>query len=476
MAEALGVASAIVGILSLTIQISQIIVQFGLDWKDAPKEAKALMSELQSLKTILSETQTSLLLNPDFKDAFQNRSSILLSELGPNAPPTTETKLSIANCEHELNHLLDELKKRGNGHRLGWERLKTPFCAKTLQQSIDKVHRQCRSLNDMVSIDSLSVGISVLGEVKHARQEQQAWYDSHDSREVLNWLSELSFAEKQNDTYSKRYPGTGEWFLELDKFKAWRNRSDHFSIMWCTGIRKYPRLSFQLDLIIFHSWGRQVRDDVSLDFNTFSQSLLILFRSVVIEHLQEMFIDDHVSISYIYCDYKDHKNQTATNLLGSLVKQIVSQHKEMPENVRNLYAKCKGSSSLRDYASLLSSLSNDFRRSFILVDALDEHFINEDHENGLEMTLLDELLQLQYRENALPSFSIFLTSRENLVLQERLEGSVREEIHAADGDIQMYLRSRIYDHTKFRFASKMREAPELAESIMKNLSRKAQGM
>ncbi|KAL8819306.1 MAG: hypothetical protein Q9191_007761, partial [Dirinaria sp. TL-2023a] len=237
MAEALGGASGIVGILSLTIQISQVIVQFGLDWKDAPKEAKALMSELQSLKTILSETRTNLLLSPDFKDAFQDRPSILLSELGPNAPPTTETKLSIQSCEDELSRLLEELKKRGKGHRLGWERLKAPFCAKGLQKSIDKVQRRCRNLNDMVSIDALNVGISVLGEVKQARKEQQAWHDTQDNQKVLNWLSDLSFSEKHNDIFSKRHPGTGEWFLELDGFKAWQNGvSDRSSVMWCTGI------------------------------------------------------------------------------------------------------------------------------------------------------------------------------------------------------------------------------------------------
>ena len=245
MAEAIGVASGVFGILSFTIQITQVIVNFGLDWKDAPKEAKDLMSELQSLKTVLSETQANLLLNPDLKDAFQGRHSILLSELGPNAPPTTETNRSIKSCEDELNHLLDELKKRGKGHRMGWERLKAPFCNKGLQKSIAKLHRQCGNLNNMVSFDGLRVGANVLREVKEARKEQQAWHDSQDNKSVLNWLSDLSFAEKHKDILSKRHRCTGEWFLELDNFKAWQNGvSDKSSIMWCTGIRKYFSVFF----------------------------------------------------------------------------------------------------------------------------------------------------------------------------------------------------------------------------------------
>lgn len=73
----------IVGVISLAIQITQTVVQFGLDWKDAPHDAKNFLTELQTLKTILSETNTNILLDSDFAEAFQNRPSFLLSQLGP---------------------------------------------------------------------------------------------------------------------------------------------------------------------------------------------------------------------------------------------------------------------------------------------------------------------------------------------------------------------------------------------------------
>src|ERR1700742_1108793 len=110
----------IVGIISLTVQITQVVIQFGLDWKDAPHEAKTFLAELQTLKTVLSETNTNLLINSDFAEAFQNRPSLLLSQLGPNAPSNTDTKVILSACHGELELLLKELKKRGKGHRLGW--------------------------------------------------------------------------------------------------------------------------------------------------------------------------------------------------------------------------------------------------------------------------------------------------------------------------------------------------------------------
>lgn len=243
MADPFSIGSGIVGILGLTISITEIVFQFGLDWKDAPKEAKSIISELQSLKVVMLEiekAESNLLINTDFIDAFQDRPSMLLSELGPNAPATTATKLSINLCKQELESLLDKLEKIGKGHRVGWERLKAPFLVKDLQKSIDKVHRQCRILNDMVSCDAVTLGVNTLDQVKRARKEQKEWHDAQKNKEILNSLSDLSFEQKQTDILSKRHPGTGEWFLNLDTFKAWRNgHQDSSSTLWCPGIRKF---------------------------------------------------------------------------------------------------------------------------------------------------------------------------------------------------------------------------------------------
>ncbi len=192
-----------------------------------------------------------------------------------------------------------------------------------------------------------------------------------------------------------------------------------------------------------------------------------------------MFVGEDVSISFAYCDYKDRTNQTTVNLISSLVKQIISQQESMPEEVITLYSAHKqgqNSLSLGDHLSLLSSLPNSFRRSFILIDALDEHITNEDEENALRLTLLDELLKLQKQGSGLKGYTLFFTSRENHVIQEQLAGSVRLDIRAADSDIELYVRSRIVHSSQFRFANKIRGDAELANTIVDRLIEKAQGM
>lgn len=203
---------------------------------------------------------------------------------------------------------------------------------------------------------------------------------------------------------------------------------------------------------------------------------MITYSSTVIENLLQIFDRDTVSISYIYCDYKDRAKQTTTNLLASLVKQLVLQHEDMPREVIEMYVehtKRKSSPSLGEYSRLFPSLLNGFRRSFILVDALGEYFTSDDEESILEVTLLKELLKLQQTR---PGCTLFITSRANPVIQERLSGTVHIEISAANADIELYLRSRIYDHSKFRFAGKMRDDNDLADLVVGSLLKKARGM
>lgn len=236
---AFGVGAGIVGVIGLTIQITQVVVQFGLEWKNAPEEAKHFSQELRNLKTVLSETRTNFLDDPTFKEAFQDRKSIVLSELGPDAATATDPKLSIESCKAELEKVLDELKKRHDGRRISWERLKGFFLTKSTQDSMDHLRRYCQALNDMFSMDALILGVNIHTEVREVRREQKEWHNAGEYQKILTWISTLSFEEKQTDILSKRHPGTGEWLLVQDEFRSWRNDvSDVPSVLWCPGISK----------------------------------------------------------------------------------------------------------------------------------------------------------------------------------------------------------------------------------------------
>jgi hypothetical protein len=80
----------------------------------------------------LAETSNNRLLNSDFAEAFQNRSSVLLSGLGQMAPSTIDARMMLKICEEQMKVLLQEFGKRAKGHRIRWDRMKEAFLAKRL--------------------------------------------------------------------------------------------------------------------------------------------------------------------------------------------------------------------------------------------------------------------------------------------------------------------------------------------------------
>ena len=141
MAEPFSVAAGIVGVLGLAIQISQMVLKFGLDWKEAPKEVKAFRLELQSLQMTLTEIQTKLISNPSFEEAFDGNSSALLSHLKADDLSQDSIKEAFQTCQTQLIEVIDNFKGRERSHRLGWERFKAPFLSSKTSSAISQLQR-----------------------------------------------------------------------------------------------------------------------------------------------------------------------------------------------------------------------------------------------------------------------------------------------------------------------------------------------
>ena len=57
-------------------------------------------------------------------------------------------------------------------------------------------------------------------------------------KQILNWLSSLSYVAKQNDNFERAVSGTGKWLLDDPKFQAWI--AGETRILWCPGDRIFP--------------------------------------------------------------------------------------------------------------------------------------------------------------------------------------------------------------------------------------------
>ena len=77
-----------------------------------------------------------------------------------------------------------------------------------------------------------------------------------------------------------------------------------------------------------------------------------------------------------YCDFRDQQEQTATNIMGAILRQLVVRG-EVSEDVRNVFKKAKkevGGRGLRlpDMVQMLKHALATLPQVFVCIDALDE--------------------------------------------------------------------------------------------------------
>lgn len=453
MAEAFGTGAGIVGVIGLAIQITQVVLQFGLDWKDAPEKVKTFMAELGTLKTVLSETNTNIVLNRDFAEAFQGRPSLLISQLGSNAPPTTDTKLMLQICKEELDSLLKELKKRGQGHRLGWERLKGAFLAKDTRDAVENLCRQCQTLNNLLSIDMARLGATTVKEIKDSRREQQKWHqedreisstiksgvdqsirwqNTQDFQTILDWLTPIDYATQQSDFISRRQRGTGKWLLDSEEFQTWLETDKE--TLFCPGIPGAGKT---------------------------------ILTSIVVEDLNRRFSNDPaIGIAYIYCNFRRKEEQKIDDLMASLLKQLAMCQASLPSSVKDLYDQHnfkRTRPSLDEIVKSLQAVADTYSRVFIIVDALDECQIS----NGCRPKLIKNMFDLQANTNT----NFFATSRPIPDIEQEFKKWPSREILASDEDVGKYLESHMSE-----LPSCVSSRPDLQEEIKAEITSAVEGM
>lgn len=457
MTDPVGAGAGIVGVIGLAIQVTQVVLQFGMDWKNAPGDVKAFMAELGSLKTVLSETNTNILLNADFEAAFQDQPSVLLSQLGPSAHSTTDTKQLLAICKRELESLLKELKKRGESHQLGWGRFKSAFLAKDTRDSVENLCRQCQLLNSMLSIDAVVLGATTYKEIKEARKEQKEWHQAeekvsmairggvdesnwrqenqlrqHEEQAILRWLTPIDYAPQQNDFISRRQTGTGQWLLDSTEFQSWLTTEKQ--TLFCPGIPGSGKT---------------------------------ILTSIVIENLMALFCNDKsIGIAYLYCNFRRRDEQKINDLLAGLLKQLAQALDPLPDFLKSLYDKHKLNQTqptLDEILQALNSVATLYTRVFIIVDALDECLVTGSHRSRF----LSKIFDFQEKSGS----NLFMTSRHLPEITGILRGHTSLEIRALESDVRRYVDEHISNLPSF-----VGRNPDLKEEVKTGILDAVDGM
>ena len=163
--------------------------------------------------------------------------------------------------------------------------------------------------------------------------------------------------------------------------------------------------------------------------------------SLVIDSLGDRAGGQGVTVACFYFDFAAQKEQSPANVLGAVLKQVVSGLGEVPKEIAQTYEDQKEVIGGREprLADIVKMLQNtaSIKRTFICIDALDECVA------GYRVKILDSLNQILQRS---PGTRMFMTGRPHIEAEvgRRLSGrGTVLHITPRRHDIISYLHSRL---------------------------------
>ena len=188
--------------------------------------------------------------------------------------------------------------------------------------------------------------------------------------------------------------------------------------------------------------------------------------SLVVDRLCDEAEGRNITIACFYVDFAAREEQSPTNMLGSLLKQIVAGLEKIPDEIRRAFQHHKkviGGRGLRvlEIVKMLQTVTS-LQPTFICVDALDECV--EEH----RPEILDSLRQTLERS---ANTRIFLTGRRHV--RAEIEKHLGRRVTALsvkpnNDDIMGYIRMRLSKDTSLDAVDSGLEA-EIIKSIAENI-------
>jgi len=189
--------------------------------------------------------------------------------------------------------------------------------------------------------------------------------------------------------------------------------------------------------------------------------------SLVVDRLCDQAREQNTAVTCFYFDFAARKEQSATTMLGSLVKQMVSRMEGIPEEILRAFQEQRKviggrGPQLSDLVKMLQAITS-LQPTFICIDALDECTAVQ------RIRLLSSLKEILDRS---PGTRVFVTGRPHIwaEVERRLAGRVTSlSIGPTKGDIISYLRARLGQDETPDAMNESLEA-EILKRISENMS------
>jgi len=200
---------------------------------------------------------------------------------------------------------------------------------------------------------------------------------------------------------------------------------------------KVDRLILCYFAMVIQVWGRLISSNARNRGRNPGSLTTCNFSSLVIDHF---YGRQGMTVAGLYCDYLDRKEQTTSNMLGAMLKQLVGRG-DIPEEIRKAIEDAKGHFGgvrlqVPQLVNMLKCVIEQRERVVICIDGLDESL--PEHRSGL----LNSLKAIAQR---LSNIRLFLTGRPFIrsEVEKRFPGVDTISVSPTREDTEALLRMKL---------------------------------
>ncbi|EXK35992.1 hypothetical protein FOMG_09184 [Fusarium oxysporum f. sp. melonis 26406] len=431
MAEAVGLAASIAGLVQLTGSVFKQVTKFCKEAKDAPSKAQELATQTRDLAGISENLRL-------LASALEDRGSN--SVLKPQ---------HLESCEKTLQEIKDKLHKAlsdfdgGKSARRFVRRLKWPFSLQETKDLVADLANHRANLHLALSADSMDALMKSLAKQDeiHNMIERRISFETRVElnkrrKEVMNFFLRVNPQDYLDVSRELRHEATGSWLTSDDStFKRWKNGSN--SKLWLSGIP---------------GSGKTV------------------LCGLVIETVLEQS-DDLTAVCFAFCDYKNPDSCLPENILAALAVQLGLQGEEAFDLLEEYFDmlhpddKLPTQPRLDDLVELVGCISEIYEKVFVVVDGIDEC--------GDQVARMTRSLRAVVEGSETISSALF--SRKEEEIREQLSEEFEHiEVSAHVKDLKDYTLAEVSRRKVLK--SIERTNPDLYKDILHALVHGAQGM
>ncbi|KPM44161.1 hypothetical protein AK830_g2367 [Neonectria ditissima] len=431
MAEAIGLAASIAGLVQLTGAVFKLVTKFCKEARDAPAKVQDLATQTRDLAGVLEN----LRLLASSLEITDSNPSLKLQHLDSCAETLGAISSKLVKAQEDFDS--------GKAAKRLSRRLKWPFSLSDTKDLVANLASQREILQLALSTDSMDALLKSLAKQDelHSMMERKLSFDTRVElnkrrKEIINFFLRVKPQDYLNISSDLRHKATGSWLTNSDAtFAKWKDGSN--SKLWLSGIP---------------GSGKTVLCGLVVE--------TILLQS-----------DESTAVSYAFCDYKNPDTYLPENIIAALAVQLAQQSEDAfdlledyfdilhPENQLQMQPKRE------ELVDLMQGMAEMYDKVFVVVDGLDEC---GDHVSQMTQSLKSLVDRSE-------TISAAFFSRKEEEIREELEGEFDHiEVEAHTKDLEDYTLAEV---NKRKVLKKLEVTnPALYKDILTTLVKDARGM